>query len=179
MLWLAEQTLRRWFALYARLIGLRRYPLPDMDGLAAISHPYYDNHLRGGEGHMEVGKVIEAVDQRKAHMVVSVKPFGCMPSSGVSDGVQSMVTAKYPEAIFCAIETTGDGAVSAQSRVQMGLFKAKKAAAREYEHALTLVGLTQVEAEAKLRRTRSARALYYPRHVSAGTAANHVLEMTP
>jgi len=179
MLWLAEQALRRWFALYARLIGLRRYPLPDMDELAAISHPYYDNHLRGGEGHMEVGKVIEAVDQRKAHMVVSVKPFGCMPSSGVSDGVQSIVTAKYPEAIFCAIETTGDGAVSAQSRVQMGLFKAKKAAAREHEHALALAGLTQVEAEAKLRGSRSARTLYYPRHVSAGTAANHVLEMTP
>jgi predicted nucleotide-binding protein (sugar kinase/HSP70/actin superfamily) len=108
-LWLAEQALRRWFGFYARLLGLRGYSLPDMDDIATISHPYYDNHLRGGEGHMEVGKLVESVEKRKAHMVVSVKPFGCMPSSGVSDGVQSLITERYPEAIFCSIETTGDG----------------------------------------------------------------------
>ena len=45
---------------------------------------------------MEVGKLIQSVKHRKAHMVVSVKPFGCMPSSGVSDGVQSLITEKYP-----------------------------------------------------------------------------------
>ena len=33
------------------------YHLPDMDQVATISHQYYDNHLRGGEGHMEVGKL--------------------------------------------------------------------------------------------------------------------------
>jgi predicted nucleotide-binding protein (sugar kinase/HSP70/actin superfamily) len=177
MLWLAERAVRGWFALYARLIGLGRHPLPDMDELAAISHAYYDNHLRGGEGHMEVGKLIESVEQHKAHMVVSVKPFGCMPSSGVSDGVQSMITAKYPDAIFCAIETTGDAAVNAQSRVQMDLFKARNAATREYERALTQAELTQAQAKTKLQRTRRARALYYPRHTLAGTATNHILEI--
>ena len=30
-------------------------------------------------------------------MTLSVKPFGCMPSAGVSDGVQSMITEKYPQ----------------------------------------------------------------------------------
>jgi predicted nucleotide-binding protein (sugar kinase/HSP70/actin superfamily) len=176
-LWLAEQALRGWFALYARLIGLGRYSLPSMDEIAAISHEHYDNHLRGGEGHMEVGKLIQSVEKRKAHMVVSVKPFGCMPSSGVSDGVQSMITTRYPDAIFCAIETTGDGAVSVQSRVQMDLFKARRAAVGEYERALAQAGLTQGEAEAKLRGTRGARTLYYPRHASAGTAANHIAEL--
>jgi predicted nucleotide-binding protein (sugar kinase/HSP70/actin superfamily) len=84
---------------------------------------------------MEVGKLIQSVVKRKAHMVVSVKPFGCMPSSGVSDGVQSLITARYPEAIFCAIETTGDGAVNVQSRVQMDLFKARQKARQEFEDA--------------------------------------------
>ena len=41
-----------------------------------------------------------------------------MPSSGVSDGVQSAITELYPEAIFLPIETTGDGAVNVYSRVQ-------------------------------------------------------------
>ena len=100
--------------------------------MATISHQYYDNHLRGGEGHMEVGKLIQTVEHRKAHMVISVKPFGCMPSSGVSDGVQSLITARYPEAIFTAIETTGDGEVNVQSRIQMDLFKARKRAEAEF-----------------------------------------------
>jgi hypothetical protein len=116
------------FALYARAIGLNGYHLSDMDEIATISHQYYDNHLRGGEGHMEVGKLIQHVEQRKTHMVISVKPFGCMPSSGVSDGVQSLVTSKHPDAIFCAIETTGDCAVNVQSRVLMDLFKARQKA---------------------------------------------------
>ena len=177
MLWLAEKSLRKWFALCARLIGLGRYSLPNMDEIATISHQYYDNHLRGGEGHMEVGKLIQSVEKRKAHMVVSIKPFGCMPSSGVSDGVQSLITARYPEAIFCAVETTGDCAVNVQSRVQMDLFKARKAAVTEYERALTEAGLTQEEAEAKLRGTQRGRTLYYPRHTLAGTAANHIADL--
>ena len=107
------------------------YKLPNLDEVAKIAHAHYDNHLRGGEGHMEVGKLIQSVRHRKAHMVVSVKPFGCMPSSGVSDGVQSLVTEKYPQAIFCAIETTGDGAANAYSRVLRDLFKAKRAARDE------------------------------------------------
>ena len=48
-------------------------------------------------------------------------------SSGVSDGVQSLITSKYPQSIFCAIETSGDGKVNVQSRVQMFLFKARLA----------------------------------------------------
>ncbi|WP_431272982.1 hypothetical protein ACQ858_12060 [Variovorax ureilyticus] len=127
----AEFALRAVFGLYAALLGLRNAHLSDFDEIATLSHPYYDNHLRGGEGHMEVGKLIQSVQQRKAHMVVSVKPFGCMPSSGVSDGVQSLVTEKYPHAIFCAIETTGDGAANAYSRVLRDLFKAKLAMSQE------------------------------------------------
>jgi predicted nucleotide-binding protein (sugar kinase/HSP70/actin superfamily) len=174
VLWGAEKVLRGVFALYARTMGLGKLPLPDMDEIATISHAYYDNHLRGGEGHMEVGKLIQTVEHRKAHLVVSVKPFGCMPSSGVSDGVQSLVTAKHPEALFCAIETTGDGEVNVQSRVQMDLFKARQRAEKEYREAVESSGLSE---EALRARDAKRPALHYPKHEVAGTAANAVLEL--
>lgn len=174
-LWAAEKVVRGLFAVYSRAIGLAGYHLPDMDQVASISHQYYDNHLRGGEGHMEVGKLIQTVVRRKAHMVISVKPFGCMPSSGVSDGIQSLITARYPDAIFTAIETTGDGEVNVQSRIQMDLFKARKKAEEEYETAVSRTGFDQEELLRKLR--PKAAALHHPPHVVAGTAANQVLEL--
>jgi len=175
MLWGAERAVRAMFGVYARAIGLSDYHLPDMDQVATISHQYYDNHLRGGEGHMEVGKLIQTVVHRKAHMVISIKPFGCMPSSGVSDGVQSLITSRYPEAIFTAIETTGDGEVNVQSRIQMDLFKARKRAVEEYRSAVERSGLEEAAIESKMR--GRARALHHPPHVVAGTGANQVLEL--
>jgi predicted nucleotide-binding protein (sugar kinase/HSP70/actin superfamily) len=124
---------------------------------------------------MEVGKLIQTVEHRKAHMVISIKPFGCMPSSGVSDGVQSLITARYPEAIFTAIETTGDGEVNVQSRIQMDLFKARKRAEEEFRVAVERAGLSTSAIEEKAR--RHGRALHHPPHVVAGTAANQVLEL--
>jgi len=175
----AEAALRGVFWSLSRLMGLSSYHLPDMDEVATISHQYYDNNLRGGEGHMEVGKLIQSVTKKKAHMVVSVKPFGCMPSSGVSDGIQSLITAKYPEAIFCAIETTGDGSVNVQSRIQMDLFKARQRAEAEYRETLVAAGLDQAAAERELARTGKARTLHYPEHngLTAGTGASQLLEI--
>ena len=179
VLWVAERLLRGVFHLYAKSIGLENYALSDMDELATISHQFYDNHLRGGEGHMEVGKLIKAAKDKKAHMVISVKPFGCMPSSGVSDGIQSLVTGKYPQALYCAIETTGDSAVNAQSRILLDLFKAKQAAVEEYDALLEKMGLTQEEAEVRLESHRTFRAaLHYPRHSVAGTGANQLIELS-
>jgi predicted nucleotide-binding protein (sugar kinase/HSP70/actin superfamily) len=175
LLWGAEKAVRAIFGLYTRAIGLEDYHLADMESVATISHQYYNNHLRGGEGHMEVGKLIQTVQKRKAHMVISVKPFGCMPSSGVSDGVQSLITSRYPEAIFTAIETTGDGEVNVQSRIQMDLFKARKRAEAEYQTAVEKAGLAPATLESKAR--RKAKALHHPPHVVAGTAANQVLEL--
>jgi predicted nucleotide-binding protein (sugar kinase/HSP70/actin superfamily) len=167
------------FRTFARAIGLRGYHLPDMDHIARIAHAHYDNALRGGEGHMEVGKLIDCVADRRAHMVVSVKPFGCMPSSGVSDGVQSLITARYPDAVFLPIETTGDGKVNVQSRVQMVLFRAHQRAQREFDEALASAGGSREEKLARLRRHPAARnGLHHPPHRAAGTAANLVLELT-
>ena len=175
LLWGAEKAVRAIFGVYTQALGLVGYYVPDMDQVATISHQYYDNHLRGGEGHMEVGKLIQTVERRKAHMVISIKPFGCMPSSGVSDGVQSLITARYPEAIFTAIETTGDGEVNVQSRIQMDLFKARQRAEEDTKTAVAKAGFNAATLQSRM--SQQGRALHYPRHIVAGTAANQVLEL--
>jgi predicted nucleotide-binding protein (sugar kinase/HSP70/actin superfamily) len=177
-LWVGEKVVRGWFQTYAGLLGLHDYHLPDMDLVADTAKDYYNNHLRGGEGHMEVGKLILNVQKKKATMTLSVKPFGCMPSSGVSDGVQSMITEKFPGAIFCAIETNGDGAVNVYSRVQMMLFKARKAAESEFGKALEECGMTVESFKRALASDRKwSWPLWYPRHTVGGTAANTVYEV--
>jgi predicted nucleotide-binding protein (sugar kinase/HSP70/actin superfamily) len=177
MLWVAEKAVRGIFQTVANIMGLHDYHLPDMDKVAETAAPFYNNHLRGGEGHMEVGKLILNVAYKKATMTLSVKPFGCMPSSGVSDGVQSMVTEKYPEAIYCPIETSGDGAVNVYSRVQMMLFKARLAAKDEYQKALDAAGLTVDGMKQKLSASWWKRsALYYPKHGSVAAMASNVVQ---
>lgn len=172
------RVLRAVFHTFARAAGLERYRLSDMDELARISHEFYPVQLRGGEGHMEVGKLIEGATGKKTHLTVSVKPFGCMPSSGVSDGIQTLVTTRYPEANFLAIETTGDAAVSAYSRVQMALFKARAKAQEEFDEALRVTGLSLEKASRAITRSRRLRsATHYPRHRKAGTSANAVYEL--
>lgn len=174
MLWFADRALRVMFQTYAKAIGLHDYHLPDMDEVARVAHDHYNNHLRGGEGHMEVGKLILNVAKRKVNMTLSVKPFGCMPSSGVSDGVQSLITEKYPEAIFLPIETTGDGAINVYSRVQMMLFKAKQAAQKEFDEALAKKGVTADQLRNFVPGSVFARPLQTSPHVVASTAANAV-----
>lgn len=161
---IADRTVRLMFQFYAKLLGLYYYDLPNMDQIAKYAHRYYDNHNRGGEGHMEVGKLVHNVMKKKANMTISVKPFGCMPSSGVSDGIQSYITEQYPEAIFLPIETTGDGAVNVYSRVQMMLFKAKQAAEKEFQEALCTKRINQIDEELALKHSF--------KHVVACSAAN-------
>jgi predicted nucleotide-binding protein (sugar kinase/HSP70/actin superfamily) len=177
LLWLAEYALRGVFGLTAALMGLRHYHLPDMKKLADLAHPYYDNHLRGGEGHMEVGKLIQSVCERKHHLVVSVKPFGCMPSSGVSDGIQSLITERFPEALYCAVETTGDGAANFQSRIVMDLFKARGRALEEHARTLQQRRFGIGRWIPWLRRRALHDPLWYPSIEGiAGTAARSALQ---
>jgi predicted nucleotide-binding protein (sugar kinase/HSP70/actin superfamily) len=176
----ADVAVRVLFHVFARFGGLYGYHLPDMDKIASISHEYYNNDLRGGEGHMEVGKLILNVVGSKAHMTLSVKPFGCMPSAGVSDGVQSAITEKFPGTIFCPVETSGDGRVNFYSRVQMYLFKAKQAAVAEYERALEEHGLTREKVRAFLdANPKWENALHKAPHKYAGNGADLVAEIAP
>ena len=122
---LAKIGLLAQWTLYARATGLTRYRLPDTEHLAELAEPYYTLDATGGEGYMEVAHFIECARKRCADLVVSVKPFGCMPSSAVSDGIQSLVASRYPELPFLSVETSGEGAVNFYSRLQMALHRIK------------------------------------------------------
>lgn len=141
-----EGLVRLVFALVARLCGLRGYMLPSIEELSRISAPYYDPNQKGGEMFMEVGKMLQYSGHGDANLVVSVKPFGCMPSSAVSDGVQNLVTERHPQALFLSVETTGDGEINVYSRMQMQLFKATQAARTQAQQALAAAGITREEA---------------------------------
>jgi predicted nucleotide-binding protein (sugar kinase/HSP70/actin superfamily) len=176
----AEVAVRGLFQTFAHAAGLYGYHLPDMNKVANVSHDYYNNNLRGGEGHMEVGKLIINVVESKCHMTLSVKPFGCMPSASVSDGVQSAITEKFPGTIFCPVETSGDGRVNFYSRVQMYLFKAKQVAIAELERAYVEQGVTKEQVKDFLANNpRYASSLHKAPHAYAGTGADLIAEIAP
>ena len=164
---LGKAAIKTHFHLYAKAIGLHDYEIPDMDKLANLSQEYYTLDCEGGEGHLEVAHLIESVKENISHLVISVKPFGCMPSSAVSDGVQSLVTNRFPEANFLAIETSGEGAANFYSRVQMALFKAKQLAKEEFE-ALTLPEKIPEKIH---------NYLYQPHNEKAGTSAQLIASL--
>ena len=105
-----------------------RADLADLDELARLGYEFYHPEIFGGEGNLEVGEAVHYAG--KVDGFLSSKPFGCMPSSGVSDGVQAKIMSMYPDLNFLSIETSGDNEVSILSRVSMMLFKAKEKAAK-------------------------------------------------
>jgi predicted nucleotide-binding protein (sugar kinase/HSP70/actin superfamily) len=128
---------------YGRLRGALQEmvpPLPSQVELRELAQAYINPRSAGGEGHLEVGKTIYYSKKRLAHMVLSVKPFGCMPSTQ-SDGVQVAVVAHFPEVIFLPIETSPEGEVHAYSRVQMALGEAKIRCKAEFAEAVARTGL--------------------------------------
>src|SRR5260370_14099304 len=74
-------------------------------------------------------------------MVLSLKPFGCMPSTQ-SDGAQSAVVSQYKDMIYLPVETSGEGEINAHSRVQMALGEAKSKAKKEFAEVLERTSLT-------------------------------------
>jgi predicted nucleotide-binding protein (sugar kinase/HSP70/actin superfamily) len=116
-------------------LKIKDFDIPDMDYLASLAKDYYPIESNGGEAHLEVAHLLESIKHNIAHLVISIKPFGCMPSSSVSDGIQSLVTTHYPEANFISVETSGEGAANFYSRIQMALFKATQQAQKESQNA--------------------------------------------
>ncbi len=147
--------------------------------LARYAREYYDVRIVGGEGHLEVAKHVLAMLEKRAHMVVSVKPFGCMPSTQ-SDGIQSRVVADIKDSIFIPIETSGDSEVSVRSRLQMTLHEAKAKARAEVQQALDDYGISLERIRAYVRRHRQLqRPLQRLPHGYAGTAANFIAKVAP
>jgi len=106
-----------------------RSELYDFDMLAKLGHDYYHPEIFGGEGNLEIAEALHYAGTVDGF--ISSKPFGCLSSSGVSDGVQAKITAMHPDLNFLSIETSGDNEVSILSRVSMMLFKAKQKVSRQ------------------------------------------------
>lgn len=100
-----------------------RIHLSDHGQLADAAKDHFDLHVDGGEDHMEVAHHIHIAKHKLADLIISVKPFTCLSSSGVSDGVQSKISDLYPAVEFIAVETNGDSATNFYSRIQMAMQK--------------------------------------------------------
>ncbi len=105
------------------LILGEKIALSDHATLAHAAKDHFDLHVDGGEDHMEVAHHIHIAKHKLADLIVSVKPFTCLSSSGVSDGVQSKISDLYPQVEFIAVETNGDSATNFYSRIQMAMQK--------------------------------------------------------
>lgn len=169
---------------YERLRGAtggRVHALADQKELLNLAHPYYHSRSAGGEGHLEVGKNIYYHIHNLAHMALSLKPFGCMPSTQ-SDGAQAKVVSDYPDMIFLPLETSGEGEINAHSRTQMALGEAKSKAKKEMETVLAGIhdrtGLHMDDLRAYIAHHPELKAarLHIPHHKGVtGTAANYLL----
>jgi len=164
----------------ARNLGGITHHLADQEELASMAHPFYNQFARGGEGHLEVGKNVYYTVHRLCHMVLALKPFGCMPSSQ-SDGVQSGVINKFKDMIFLPIETSGEGEVNAHSRVQMALGEAKVKAKLEFEECLKATGKRLDDIKEYIEDHPELKRPFYQvphREGVAGTAAQFILHVS-
>ncbi len=142
-------------------LGDIAHELVDQKMMADMANPFYNQFARGGEGHLEVGKNVYYTKNQLCHMVLALKPFGCMPSSQ-SDGVQSAVANHFKEMIFLPIETSGEGEINAHSRVQMALGEAKVKARMEFEQALKATGKRLDDIKDYVAEHPELRNVFYP-----------------
>jgi predicted nucleotide-binding protein (sugar kinase/HSP70/actin superfamily) len=176
---LAEAVFKReWQRLRAALNEIP-HDLTDQYELQRLAHPFYNSRSAGGEGHLEVAKNIYYSNKDLCHMVLSLKPFGCMPSTQ-SDGVQSAVVNQYKDMIYLPVETSGEGEVNAHSRVQMALGEARVKARQEVDDAEQQTGMSLEEVrEYAAEHPHLESAMYKVPHAKGriGTAANFLVHV--
>lgn len=173
----AETIFKREYHKLIDALGSVAHHLTDQYEMQRLGHPFYNSRAGGGEGHLEVAKNIYYSNKDLCHMVLSLKPFGCMPSTQ-SDGAQSAVVSQYKDMIFLPIETSGEGDVNAHSRVQMALGEAKVRSKNEMKAALEETGTTLEEVQDFVKdHPEMQRPMYKFGHRKGvvGVAANFVL----
>jgi len=176
---LAEAIFKSEYHKIVAALGGVAHHLADQYELQRIGHPFYNSRAGGGEGHLEVAKNIYYSNKDLAHMVLSVKPFGCMPSTQ-SDGAQSAVVSHYKDMIYIPIETSGEGEINAHSRVQMALGEAKNKSKKEFAEVLEKTGLTLDQCRAWVEaHPETKRPMYQVPHSKGvvGGAANFVMHI--
>lgn len=166
------------YNVYRLALGFINAPLPSQDKMAKLVKGYFNTNITGGEGHLEIAKNILAHKENKAHLVISVKPFGCMPSTQC-DGVQVKVMSDYKSGLFIPIETSGDGEVNVKSRIQMKLHEARQKAKDEFAKIAKEAGLTvdSLKKSAASQKGGSGRVRKLPSRVAV-TAGNYLLLMS-
>lgn len=178
---LAEKIILHEYNKLRKAIGGTTHELAPQMELTRVGHPYYNSRAGGGEGHLEVAKNIYYSSKDMAHMVLSLKPFGCMPSTQ-SDGAQAAVTSHFKDMIYIPIETSGEGDINAHSRVQMALGEAKLKCKEEFKRCVEQTGYTleQIHEFVDLPENRDLRRpLQHITHHKGvvGKAANFVLDV--
>ncbi len=176
---LAEKVLFREFERLREALGGTAHELANQLELQRMGHPYYNSRSGGGEGHLEVAKAIYYCNKSLCHMVLSLKPFGCMPSTQ-SDGAQAAVVSHFPDLIFLPIETSGEGDINAHSRTQMALGEAKVKCKDEFKKAVSSTEYTIEEIRAYVAEHRELRRPLQkvPHHEGViSKAANFVLHV--
>ena len=162
----------------SHLGGITHHLVPQTE-LAEVAHPFYHSVRPRRRRASGSGKNVYYTTNSLCHMVLALKPFGCMPSSQ-SDGVQSAVVNRFREMIFLPIETSGEGEVNAHSRVQMALGEAKVKAKTEFEQGLASTGKKLDEIRAYVAEHPELRSPFYHvphREGVAGTAAHFILHV--
>jgi predicted nucleotide-binding protein (sugar kinase/HSP70/actin superfamily) len=156
--------IRFWSHQYGRVrsaLGGLAHSLPLQSELSDLASPWYDPLTRGGEGHLEVAKSLYYSRKRLCHLQLSVKPFGCMPSTQ-SDGVMAAVCAQNPDLLFLPIETSAEGEVHALSRVQMALGDARRKVRAEVQRIQEQSGITLEQVRDYVAHHRDLRRPFYP-----------------
>jgi len=151
-----------------RLGGLP-HSLPPQHTLSKVAAPWFDPLTRGGEGHLEVGKSLYYSIRNQCHLVLSLKPFGCMPSTQ-SDGVMAGVCANNPDLLFLPVETAAEGEIHAFSRVQMALGDARRRANAEFQQVLESGRIDLEQIRDYVAQNRALRRPFYSWRRQAGVA---------
>lgn len=136
--------LREAFDAAADAAGLAGFAIDDVAELAELAAPYLPPTLRGGYGHVEVGLAVRARLERRAHVVLSVRSFGCVPSAGITDGI--LPAALGAELPFLALEVCGDGEAARESRLSLRVAAALDAAEEELRAACRAHGVDEARA---------------------------------
>jgi predicted nucleotide-binding protein (sugar kinase/HSP70/actin superfamily) len=176
----ADRIYRREYDRMREALGGTTHEIVDMFEMEKLAHQFYHSRSEGGEGHLEVAKNIYYTVQGIAHMVLSLKPFGCMPSTQ-SDGAQSAVINHFKDMIYLPIETSGEGEINAHSRVQMALGEAKAKCKREFAAITDALpySIEEIRAYAKLHPEVNSGLYHIPHYDGiVGTAARLAKHLT-
>ncbi len=123
-----EARLAETYADAADAAGLDDFALPDMDAIERAAAPHVSPAIRGGYGHVELGLALLAAAARRAHFVISIKSFGCIPSAGITDAILPTALDGVP---YLSIELSSDGEAARESRLAMRVADALDRASQE------------------------------------------------